>query len=187
MTGNVRLFVAADAPERHRRAIAAALEPWRARLSTARWTDPAAQHLTLKFLGSTPAEEVEGVAEAAARAASDCSRGAVRLAGFGAFPTKNRMRVLWVGVDDPDGVLTALAAALDVVLAPLGFEPERRAYHPHLTLARFKSPARLPDGLPESVPAGLPAFDVSDIVLYRSHLSPTGARYEPLVSLPVGG
>ncbi|HVM34364.1 MAG TPA: RNA 2',3'-cyclic phosphodiesterase [Actinomycetota bacterium] len=186
MTGRLRLFVAAEVPREQRDHVARVLEPWRERLSGARWTDPAAQHVTLKFLGSSAADDLERVTRATASAAEACRPGPVRLGGLGAFPRSDRMRVLWIGLDEPTGVLSTLAAALQTAFVPLGFEPEARAYRPHLTLARFRVPARLPHGLVDLPAVDLPAFEVREIVLFRSHLSPTGARYEPLVSLPVG-
>lgn len=186
MTGRLRLFVAAEVPREQRDHIARVLEPWRERLPGARWTDPAAQHVTLKFLGSAAAEDLARITGAAAAAAAACTPGAARLGGFGAFPRADRMRVLWIGIDEPTSVLSGVAAAMDAALAPLGFEPEPRAYLPHVTLARLRAPVPLPRDLLDLPPVDLPAFGIAEIVLYRSHLSPKGARYEALASLPVG-
>jgi 2'-5' RNA ligase len=99
----------------------------------------------------------------------------VSLSGLGAFPRPRRARVVWAGIDDPQTLLAALAAELGEALRAVGYEPEDRAYTAHLTLARFKtpSPVELPD-LPD--PPG--PFTVDRVTLFRSRLSPSGARYE---------
>jgi 2'-5' RNA ligase len=96
------------------------------------------------------------------------------------------MRVLWVGLHDSDKALVDLAKALDRGFEPLGFEPEKRDFTPHLTLARFKMPVRLDEPLPEIPVTDLPEFEVSALRLYRSHLSPKGARYEVVRDFPLG-
>jgi 2'-5' RNA ligase len=73
---------------------------------------------------------------------------------------------------------------LDEGLGSLGFAPEKRAFTPHLTLARFKTPMRLPD-LPPLSAAALVGWPAGSIVLFRSHLSPRGARYEALSDYPM--
>lgn len=186
MSDRLRLFVAADVPAAQRAELARIMTPWRASLPEARWADPAGQHVTLKFLGWADADVLTDIVGVAATAAAARRPAAVRLAGFGAFPGRTRMRVLWVGIDDPDEVLTGLAGELARGFVPLGFEPEARAFHPHLTLARWRVPRRFPDDLSDDVVEHFPPFLIDRVVLYRSHLSPKGARYEPVRSLPVG-
>lgn len=181
----LRLFVAARVPAGHLRAVDVALGPHRERFAAGRWIPPDNQHVTLKFLGWATDDRLADVGEAVAAAAAETEPGRVRLTTLGAFPNPRRARVLWAGIDDPGAVMATAAAALDRRLARLGFEAEDRAFHPHLTLARFKVPRPLPDDLPE-VAAGLDAFDVDEIVLFRSRLHPKGARYEALVAFPLG-
>jgi RNA 2',3'-cyclic 3'-phosphodiesterase len=150
----------------------------------ARWIAPANQHLTLKFLGATPEDRLEDVLRTGATVARGLREAAVSLSKLGVFPSPRRARVLWLGVDDPAGVLAALAQGLSDALEPLGFPAEARAFTPHLTLARFKLPVKLsPD---RSVDLGdLHPFEVSELGLWRSHLNPKGARYELLDKLPL--
>ena len=97
-----------------------------------------------------------------------------------------RARVLWVGLDDPAGLLAALARDLEAALVPLGFEAEPRAFTPHLTLARFKPPASVAGVLSDEPRVTAPSFEVGHLALYRSHLHPKGARYEVLATIPLG-
>jgi RNA 2',3'-cyclic 3'-phosphodiesterase len=173
----LRLFVATGVPERHLEWLREQTADLRSSLPGARWTEPAAQHLTLKFLGSTPGEllpKLGGVLEGTAARHAPAS---VSLSVIGAFPSRRRARVLWMGVEDPSGVLRELAADLDSSLRTLGYEPERRAYTPHLTLARFKSPISVPDSTPIDGRA-MSSFVVNHLTLWRSRLHPSGARYE---------
>jgi 2'-5' RNA ligase len=185
----LRLFVAADPPPDLLEALDESIAPLRSRpeLASARWTVPANQHVTLKFLGWVEAGTVEPIVNSLATVASSHEAATITLTGLGAFPSERRARVLWAGLEDPAGLLAALASDLDASLGSLGFEPETRAFTPHLTLARFRPPAPVA-GIPSEVP-GLaePSFEVDRLHLYRSHLHPKGARYEILRSLELTG
>ncbi|MDF1701975.1 MAG: RNA 2',3'-cyclic phosphodiesterase [Planctomycetota bacterium] len=103
---------------------------------------PAAQdlHLTLHYLGSTPPEDIADIAEALEEAAEQHAPFEIVYRGLGAFPDAARPRVAWVGIEDPDGgpptALIALQRALGRALREVGYRPERRAFHPHVTVAR---------------------------------------------------
>lgn len=143
----------------------------------ARWTDVANQHVTLNFLGWIEAGRLDDVTTAVDETAASHAPAAVSLTGLGAFPKVRRARVLWAGISDPEGLLPALAEDLGKRLRRIGYEPEDRGYTAHLTLARFKTPRSLEGLLPE-LPAPPGAFTVARITLFRSRLSPAGARYE---------
>ncbi|MGH3117497.1 MAG: RNA 2',3'-cyclic phosphodiesterase [Gaiellales bacterium] len=182
----IRLFVAVSLPSELLDSLDAAVAPLRGKLRNARWTDRGGQHLTMKFLGWTPADRLEGVVHVCEMVAASRQPGTIALTRLGAFPSQRRVRVLWMGVDDPSGLLTELAADLDGAFEALGFAAEGRVYTPHLTLARFKLPVPLKSGFPElDAPPHDPVL-VERIELFRSHLSPTGARYEVIRSFRLG-
>jgi len=184
----LRLFIAADIPQDLLEDLDESLERLRARpeVASARWTVPANQHVTLKFLGWVDSGAVDGVVASLASVASSHEPSTITLAGLGAFPTERRARVLWVGLDDPAGLLAALAADLESSLVPLGFEAEKRGFTPHLTLARFKPPASIAGVLSEEPREAEARFEVDHLALYRSHLHPKGASYEVLGTIPLG-
>ena len=132
----LRLFVAVDVPEGVRDRVQDAVGPWRERLSRARWVPKQNQHVTLKFLGSTWPRLVGWVTETVEAVARRSEPFETRVTGLGAFPSARRARVLWAGLDDPAGGLASLAADLEGALAK-EFEPEKRAFTAHLTVARF--------------------------------------------------
>ncbi|HEX6208140.1 MAG TPA: RNA 2',3'-cyclic phosphodiesterase [Actinomycetota bacterium] len=183
----LRLFAAADIPEDHRTAVEELIGPWRERLPGGRWDPPEKWHVTLKFLGRTWPRLVERVEEACRETAASVEPFEARLTSLGVFPSPGRARVLWVGLDDRTEGLRRLAAGLDERLAS-EFEPEKRAFTPHLTVARFRDPVRIED--PEAlrrVECSAPPFEVDRLVLYRSHLlGPRGSRYEAVGEFPLG-
>ncbi|MDQ4006148.1 MAG: RNA 2',3'-cyclic phosphodiesterase [Actinomycetota bacterium] len=184
----VRLFAAVDVPERVRVAIDRELMSWRERLPKGRWVKPENWHVTVKFMGRTYPRLVERVHQACRDAASLIRPFRVGVAGLGVFPSPRRARVLWVGLRDRDGGLPALAAALDRELVR-EFPPEKRAFTAHLTVARFNPPQPVTDHAQALEGARIDAnpFRVGSLVLYRSHLSPKGARYEALERFALRG
>ncbi len=184
MSGTLRLFFAASVPSELLEFVQERLGELKKVVPQARWTLPANQHVTLKFIGATPEDRLEEVVRAGAAVARGQEGAAVSLSELGAFPSTRKARVLWLGIEDPSGVLTGLAQGLDDALERLGILPEARSFTPHLTLARFNAPVKLPSEL-QLGGAGLAPFDVSELGLWRSHLSPKGARYERLETLPL--
>ena len=138
-----------------------------------RETDPADYHVTLSFLGPADAER---------RACAEAAAASVRAAPFllsldhvGCFP---RARILWCGAHERPGPLLDLVAGLNGALLTCGFEPERRPFQPHVTLARKAAQVA---AYPLDEPVSWP---VEAFVLVRSE--PEGsARYRVLASWPL--
>ena len=179
----LRLFVAFEVPEDVRASLAGAVAPVRERYPKARWVPTQNQHVTVKFLGATYPRLVEWVTETAARVAGDHPSFATRVEGLGAFPSARRARVLWAGLDDGGQRLERLAASLDEALGR-EFRPEKRAFTPHLTVARFDPPVGLE---PADVSYESEPFEIDRIVLFRSHLRRPAPIYEPLATFALGG
>jgi 2'-5' RNA ligase len=135
-----------------------------------------ALHVTLAFLGHRALDEVDPIREAVREVAAQV--GGLSL-GEPLWLSPRRPHVLTVAVVDPEGALARLQEALTEALADaICFVPERRAFRPHVTVARVRRGA-LPrrGGLPEAPRA---AFAGEALVLYRSWLGGGPARYEPL-------
>jgi 2'-5' RNA ligase len=148
------------------------------------WSAPANLHITTKFIGEWPDERLEEMKEALvsveARAAIDV---AVRKVGF--FPNARAPRVFWCGVEAPG--LARLAADIDDAARRLGVEKEKRAYSPHMTLARIKERTDL-----EQLHAAIQGladrefgrFAARRFFLYQSRLQPGGSVYTKLAEFP---
>jgi 2'-5' RNA ligase len=175
----IRLFIAASIPEQQLVALDAAVRPLRERLGDARWPSLENQHITLKFLGWTDVAIMERVVGAMKTVAAKHRSADVSLKDVGAFPNRRRARVVWAGINDSTGLLTSIAGNLDELLEPLGFEREARAFTPHLTVARIKRPRAVNV---DSVSVQTDPWPITAIRLFRSHLSPRGARYEVVSS-----
>jgi RNA 2',3'-cyclic 3'-phosphodiesterase len=179
----VRLFVALSLPPDVRDALAG----WRdqavgsfAGLRPVAWE---ALHVTLCFLGSRHASELDAIAGACGTVASFDP--VALTIGEPAWLPSRRPRVLGVSLGDADERLTRVQGELSQVLSAGGwYAPESRPFFPHVTVARTRKDARV---RPVELPA-LPAlsFVGSEVTLFRSRLSPRGARYEPLGSVLLG-
>lgn len=183
---NVRLFVAVTVPDDVLARLDEASAPLRSKLKNARWVAPENQHLTLKFLGWVPGDRATEVEQVCRRVAASHEPAELSLTRLGAFPSERRVRVLWMGVDDPRDALAGMAADLDRAFESLGFPSEGRPYSPHLTLARFKMPVPLKGGFPSLEAPPDAGFEVEALKLFRSHLSPKGARYEVISACRLG-
>ena len=139
-----RTFVAIALPALLRGAIAAlASQGRRSAPPGLRWANAAQAHLTLAFLGDLGDDALERVRASVRRVARSGAPFACSLRGAGAFPRADAARVLWLGWGDGVDEVTTLHAALRDALAEVGFEPEARRFHPHVTLARARAPLDL--------------------------------------------
>lgn len=181
----LRLFVAIEVPDEACAAVAAAVAPWREAFPTARWVPPGNWHVTVKFLGSTWPRLAAWVPERVAEAAAACETFETRWTSLGSFPVKGKARVLWAGLDDRDGRMARIADALDTALAR-EFRPERRAFSPHVTVARSDPPLELSAAFSETAVEPV-AFRVEGLALFRSHLQRPAPRYERLEDFRFAG
>ncbi len=179
----MRLFVALDIPESVRASLAGLVANLRAACRDARWTRIEGLHITLKFIGETPAEKT---AEIQAALESIPSRPPIPMnfRGIGFFPSERRPRVLWAGIE-ANSELAALGAAVEAALVPVGIPREERAFSPHLTLARFDEPRGL-NALHAAIEkAGTLEFGgtiAEEFYLYQSVLKRGGAEYTRLAT-----
>jgi len=152
-----------------------------------RWVDPENLHITLWFVGEVKDDRLEALTSATqAQYATEAFR--LELSGTGAFPPSGSPRVLWIGLTAGVEHLRSIYAELGRRLAALGLEPERREYSPHLTIARIKDIERRDAASMRGalkMPTDLFATDVRAVTLFRSRLSPKGARYEALLRVPL--
>ncbi len=146
-----------------------------------KWVRPDQAHLTLNFLGDVELTQVAHYCRAATRAAVRLPAFSMHCGGAGAFPHLARPRALWLGVFDPEPVCQ-IQETLSQELASVGWTPEHRRFHPHITLGRLRG-APSPD-LGELIEryhdfdAGI--TDVDEVVVFSSRLQPDGPEYEVL-------
>jgi 2'-5' RNA ligase len=168
-----RLFVAIRPPESVRELLFDVMEG----MPDMRWQNDNQLHLTLRFIGEVERPVADDVATALQHIRFD--RFQIALNGVGKFE-KHRNGALWAGVN-PKDQLKALNAKVERACQSAGLEPERRAFHPHITLARWKGRAHRLDAYLERH-GGLTSdpWEASEFILYESHLAREGAHYEAI-------
>jgi 2'-5' RNA ligase len=171
-----RLFVAIRPPEHIRDLLIDAMDD----SPDFRWQDDEQLHLTLRFIGEVDRPVAEDLANALGRIHAE--RFSIRVKGVGRFEQSNS-GALWAGVE-PKAQLAALAAKVERVCLGVGLAPERRAFHPHLTLARWKGrrTREVADFLDRQRGLASEPFEVDVFTLFESRLSRHGAQYEEVAS-----
>ena len=174
----LRLFAALPLPP----AVVERLAAWQAEelagLDAVRLVPPDNLHVTLAFLGTRPAGDAERVLAVLRDAARDAERPMLTVARY-----RETRSVGMVVLEDEQGRATRLAEVVGEALERLGvYEREARRWLPHVTVLRFRRPPRVQPVLPDLGPVS-----PSEVALYHSVLRPTGAQYEILQSVPLGG
>lgn len=177
-----RLFVALRPPPAIRDSLLDVMDG----VPDARWQDDEQLHVTVRFIGAVDRPLAEDIA--AALAGVHAPAPTVSLSGVGRFERRGRTDALWAGLA-PHDALAALHRKVDQAMVRTGLEPERRAYLPHVTLARLGRAAGMQadiDGwLARHAGLASPPFVLTHLTLYESHLGQDGARYEAIARWPL--
>jgi 2'-5' RNA ligase len=184
----VRLFVALEIPSAVRDNLAAFLSEMRALTEKlgerrVRWVRPENLHVTLKFIGEVADTKLADIRTALSSVPSVAPID-VRFRGLGFFPNENRPTVLWAGLDASPH-LSTFAGDIDGALTAMGIAREKRAFVPHLTLARFAAPflhEKLRAAIQKNGERAFGSFQASEFHLIESKLKPSGAEYTSLTS-----
>ena len=181
----MRVFVALDIPDEVRRAIANLIRRLEKTCRGARWVRPESIHVTLKFIGEASDEQVERIRESLAGVRS-ATQVEINFRGTGFFPSANRPRVFWAGIEASSN-LAELAAETERRMEKLGIARESRPFKPHLTLARFDSTEGVSKLVAAVAAEGSLEFGRGswrEFHLYQSQLKPGGAVYTRLATFP---
>ena len=164
----------------------------RARLATdaVRWTPAAQLHLTLQFLGDIDSACIDALTDALNAQCGSIAPFRLTFSKLGCFPTFAKPNIIWIGVDGDVAKLKELAKRTETAAKPFCEHTEERDFHPHLTIGRIRPGGRkLARTLgakleTESLPIDT-AWTVSELVLFRSELTPKGATHLPLARIPL--
>jgi len=185
----IRCFLALDLPDSLRPQLALVQGELKRSDADVRWVAVGNIHLTLKFFGNLPDAEIDPITEAAREVAQQQAPFQLQVTDAGAFPTVKSPRVIWLGLGGDLLPLARMYHGLEKAFAALGHLPEGRPFNPHLTLGRVKSPvnrhrlAKLLETLP---PLNWLPFQVNELILFKSTLTPKGSIYTPLKVMPLG-
>jgi 2'-5' RNA ligase len=176
----LRLFTAIDIPDEVIGNLASLLDRLRpsARI---KWSPIENMHITTKFIGEWPEDRMAEL-QSVLGGLSSYPPISIRVAHLGFFPNPHSPRVFWAGIQAAPGLMS-LAHETEMALASLGLAPEKRAFSPHLTLARIKEPVplvKLQKAIAELESAEFGSFTADRFYLYRSRLAPSGSVYTKL-------
>ncbi len=174
-----RLFVAIRPPQAIRDLLIDAMDE----SPDLSWVGDDNLHLTLRFIGEVERPLAEDIALSLERVHAPAFR--IRIHGVGCFERRSG-GALWAGVE-PKKPVAELAAKIDRACIDSGLEPEHRAFHPHITLARWNRSSRGLAKIFEQSRADLSSepFEVKEFTLIVSRLSRHGAHYEEGASYPL--
>ena len=184
--GGKRLFVGARVSVATANALAGAAETLARRAKDAdvalRWISPASYHVTLRFLGWTRAEAIGAVRDALDEAAAGVPPLSFRTARLGAFPSLDRATVVWAGVEAP-GPLLGLAERVEAACARLGYRPERRPFHPHVTMGRLRDARAIREVVLPLAEQMFGDTALDSITLFESETKSSGSVYRELYKI----
>lgn len=186
---NIRAFLAIEPPEKILVEVSCLQEKLKREISgKLSWTRPQGNHLTLKFFGDISSADVENISNAVKKQAAGVSPLLLKVQKLGVFPDWRRPRVLWLGTTGDTERLTLLQNKLEADFEILGFPRETRPFRAHLTLARIKIPqsaADLEDAAKKLSNFSAGEFSAKELILFQSKLTPQGAIYSKLATIPL--
>jgi 2'-5' RNA ligase len=153
------------------------------------FTDPGQAHVTLKFLGETDPDRLPALEDAlgAAVDAAGVDPFEVTVEGVGAFPSREYIRVVWLGIGEGGNGLTRLNEAIEERTTGMGFDPAEHAFTPHVTIARMNhagGKSLVQRVLRERHPE-VGAMRVEAVRLTESDLGPDGPEYATVTRFPL--
>lgn len=175
----MRVFIAIEVPAAIQHQLAAIQEDLKPVTNSARWVAPESIHLTLKFIGETPEHQIPEIDSTLI--GLTWKPFTVSVHGVGFFPGNRSPRVFWAGLEAPS--MEGLAQEIDTRIERLGFEREKRAFRPHITLARARD-MRIHGALVAAAEKYeqhvFGSFTADRFYLIQSTLKPTGPVYNRL-------
>ena len=186
----IRSFLAIELPKPILRKIEEVQGNLRLTHADVRWVNPEKIHLTLKFFGNIEESRIDFIFKSIEEPIRNTFPFSIKVRGVGAFPQMKNPRVIWMGLVNGREVLISLQKQIEAQLEKLGFQPEDRPFHPHLTLGRMKSSRgkdKLVERMEKHKEEEFGDLPVEKVVLFKSDLRPSGPIYTPLGDVRLGG
>lgn len=183
-----RIFIAAKIDRETQNSLYSILAKKRFDQSLFRLTPTANLHITLKFLGEISLDQIQQLIDVVKDAGNEFSPQMMNFSGGGVFPAVSHARILWIGLS-PKNALNALVKSLETGCEELGFQPEKKNFHPHVTLARIKRPVgqedqlAIHDWIDFLNQAGDFPYHMKYISIYNSDLSQKSPVYKELFTM----
>jgi len=147
-----------------------------------KWVRSEIVHMTVRFFGDLDRKRLAKARQAVTRIDSAWDPPSLSIGRLGGFPSLDRPRVVWLGLEDPSGRLARLASEVDQAIRKVGFGRADKPFVAHLTLARARRGRRIPNltGFTGSLTPPVGPIKIRSITLFRSDLLPEGPKYTPL-------
>jgi len=186
----IRSFLAIELPKTILKKIEEVQGDLKSTHADVRWVNPEKIHLTIKFFGNIEESRIDPIFKAIEEPIQNTQPFSLRVRGVGAFPQMKNPRVIWMGLMDGKEIFTLFQKQIETQLEKIGFQPEDRPFHPHLTLGRMKSSRgkeELVERMEKYREGEFGTFQVERLVLFKSDLRPTGPIHTPLKEMKLGG
>lgn len=188
----LRTFIAADFPQEILKKIGKITAYFKTQSppKAIKWVDTDHLHLTIKFIGDLPEENLPSAEALLRETLKAYAPFSVSVGGLGVFPSPKRPRVIWLGVQGP-AQLMDIHYSLNRACTEVGVKPEKRAFHPHLTLGRVRRHVgqdlvhEIGETFSQFKVDTLGSAPIEEIILYESKLTPQGPIYTPLFVVPL--
>lgn len=178
----IRAFLAIDLDDDLKPKINKIIREFKQTDANIKYVDLQNLHFTLKFFGDIDTEGIGLISQKIENVIRDFNSFDIKIKGCGAFPNKNRIKVIWVGLDE-DKILKDLHDTLDKEFNSIGFDLDKK-FSSHLTIGRMKS-AKGKDKVKNTIEqynnVDIGTMKVKSIVLKKSTLTPRGPIYEDLI------
>jgi RNA 2',3'-cyclic 3'-phosphodiesterase len=186
LSNTIRCFIAIELPAEIKDELARIIKILRENIPDGiRWIPVDNIHLTLKFLGDVKIDHIDLIKNVITKSVNSIPPFKISLTKVGAFPNITRPHVIWLGLEAP-GDLAELVDRINIQTDEIGYPSESRPFSPHLTLGRVSK--TIDSNQMKQISAFLKNNELkisktgllTNLILYRSDLIPTGAIYNRL-------
>lgn len=187
----IRSFLAFELPEDIKGIVSRVSGEMKKSPLDVRWVNVDNIHLTVIFIGNISEDRLADMDRGIKDVCHYYGPFDISLSGAGVFSSRRNPRVLWIGLAGDIERMSLFRNSLQESLEPFGIKVEKRRFNPHLTLGRFrkgaKSGVHLDKILLEYRNLNSPGQPISELVLFKSDLKPSGAVYTKLNEWPLAG
>ncbi len=180
----IRSFIAVEIPEQVRSDITRIINRFAREDFSVKWVKHENLHITLLFLGDIDNNFLENSIKALTDISGKEKSFDMSLKGLGAFPSPKSPRVIWIGAETGAKELSSLQEKIETAFTQIGYKPEEKKFHPHLTIGRVRERLSIADKI-FTTEFSSPVFIIESLVLFKSTLTPQGPIYEKIKTFPL--
>ena len=183
----IRTFVAISAPNDAKNVKQMLISTMDQNKAEIRWVKHSNLHLTVKFLGFTPENDISSIAKDLNTIAKANSSFDLSVSGTGCFPSESKPSVLFLGVSGNKNALSKLVKDAEVLMTKRGYPKLENDFFPHITIARIKYPQKFSPDITSFLNSSYDSIDfrVNRLQFFSSEILPEGVFYNLLGTFPL--